>query len=44
MEMTFDSSVGWSGWMTSFLLSELESVTGPAGLKIERDLYFNPTH
>lgn len=23
-----------------FLLSELESVSGPAGLKIERDLYF----
>jgi len=27
-----------------FLLSELESVNGPFGLKIERDLYFdNPT-
>ena len=25
-----------------FTLSELESVTGPGGLKIERDLYFNP--
>jgi len=25
-----------------FLLSELESVTGPGGLKIERDLYFKP--
>lgn len=24
-----------------FVLSELESVTGPAGLKIERDLHFN---
>ena len=26
-----------------FSLSELESITGPAGLKIERDLYFSPT-
>lgn len=25
-----------------FLLSELESVTGPLGLPIERDLYFKP--
>ena len=25
-----------------FLLSELESVKGPGGLTIERDLYFNP--
>ena len=26
-----------------FSLSELESFTGPAGLTIERDLYFSPT-
>ena len=26
-----------------FSLSELESVRGPLGLKIERDLYFEPT-
>ena len=26
-----------------FVLSELESVRGPFGLKIERDLYFDPT-
>ena len=26
-----------------FSLSELESVRGPLGLKIERDLYFKPT-
>jgi len=26
-----------------FSLSELESVRGPYGLKIERDLYFEPT-
>lgn len=25
-----------------FSLSELESVTGPFGLKVERDLYFKP--
>jgi len=25
-----------------FTLSELEGVTGPMGLKIERDLYFKP--
>jgi hypothetical protein len=25
-----------------FLLSELESATGPGGLKIERDLHFRP--
>jgi len=25
-----------------FLLSELESIRGPFGLKVERDLYFNP--
>ena len=25
-----------------FTLAELESVTGPGGLKIERDLYFKP--
>lgn len=27
----------------NFCLSELESVTGPVGLKIERDRYFGPT-
>jgi hypothetical protein len=27
----------------NFSLDELESVTGPMGLKIERDLYFEPT-
>jgi Protein of unknown function (DUF2958) len=26
-----------------FSLNELESITGPMGLKIERDLYFKPT-
>ena len=26
-----------------FSLSELEAITGPAGLRIERDLHFNPT-
>ncbi|MCJ7688053.1 MAG: DUF2958 domain-containing protein, partial [Clostridiaceae bacterium] len=26
-----------------FSLSELESIRGPFGLKVERDLYFKPT-
>ncbi len=26
-----------------FMLDELEKISGPAGLKIERDLYFKPT-
>ncbi len=26
-----------------FSLAELESIRGPAGLRIERDLYFSPT-
>jgi hypothetical protein len=33
----FDRELGY------FSLSELESVTGPGGLRIERDLYFKPT-
>lgn len=33
----FDKELGY------FSLSELESVRGPLGLKIERDLYFKPT-
>lgn len=32
----FDSELGY------FSLSELENVTGPLGLKVERDLYFDP--
>lgn len=32
----FDSELGY------FSLSELESIKGPYGLKIERDLYFTP--
>jgi hypothetical protein len=35
--------VGLESELGYFLLSELESVTGPAGLKIERDLYFVPS-
>ncbi len=34
--------VGQDKELGYFLLSELESVTGPFGLKIERDLYFTP--
>jgi len=33
----FEKEVGYWG------LEELEDVVGPMGLKIERDLYFNPT-
>ncbi len=32
----FDKEIGY------FSLSELESVNGPFGLKVERDLYFDP--
>ena len=32
----FDQELGY------FSLSELQNVTGPLGLKIERDLYFKP--
>src|SRR5574338_1404898 len=34
---------GLESEMGYFMLSELESVRGPGGLKIERDLYFDPT-
>lgn len=33
---------GFAAELGYFSLSELESVTGPFGLKIERDLYFKP--
>ena len=33
----FDIEIGY------FSLDELESVKGPMGLKIERDMYFSPT-
>lgn len=33
---------GFAVEMGSFSLSELETVTGPFGLKVERDLYFTP--
>ena len=33
----FDCELGY------FSLSELESVKGPGGLRVERDLYFKPT-
>lgn len=43
----FDGDDTFFGWVDGdfpelgyFTLSELESVTGPMGLKIERDLYF----
>ena len=34
---------GFAREMGLFELGELESVTGPFGLKIERDMYFEPT-
>lgn len=33
---------GFENEWGDFSLAELESVTGPMGLKIERDLYFDP--
>lgn len=47
--MEFDGEDTFFGWVVglekefgSFSLSELQSVTGPMGLKIERDIYFEP--
>lgn len=34
--------IGWEAELGYFSLSELESVRGPLGLPIERDLYFDP--
>lgn len=39
----FGLTVGFERELGYFTLSELESVTGPAGLKIERDRSFPPT-
>lgn len=39
----FGLVVGFEKEMGYFSLEELESVEGPFGLKIERDLYFEPT-
>jgi len=46
----FDGDDLFFGWVHGFekewgyfSLKELESVSGPYGLKIERDLYFEPT-
>lgn len=46
----FDGEDLFFGWVHGFekewgyfSLKELESVTGPFGLRIERDLYFSPT-
>ena len=38
----FGYTVGHEGEWGNFLLSEMESVRGPAGLTIERDLSFKP--
>ena len=37
----FGKVVGHETELGYFSLSELESITGPGGLRIERDLYFN---
>ena len=34
---------GFEGEFGTFSLAELESVRGPLGLPVERDLYFKPT-
>src|SRR6266508_6250509 len=39
----FGYAVGFEAELGYFSLSELESVQGQFGLKIERDLYFEPT-
>ena len=33
---------GFENELGEFPLTELEEITGPAGLKIERDIYFKP--
>lgn len=38
----FGYVVGQDKELGYFTLSELQSVTGPFGLKIERDMYFSP--
>ena len=38
----FGYVMGWESELGYFSLSELKSINGPMGLKIERDLYFNP--
>jgi len=41
--LCFGLVVGQETELGYFSLEELESVNGPFGLKIERDLYFSPT-
>lgn len=38
----FGYVVGFEGELGNFSLDELEGIRGPAGLRIERDLYFKP--
>ena len=42
-DIFFGYVVGHFNEQGTFSLSEMESITGPMGLKIERDLYFKPT-
>jgi len=42
-DLFFGLVCGFERELGYFSLSELQNVTGPLGLKIERDLYFEPT-
>ena len=39
----FGYVIGFEKELGYFSLSELQSVTGPGGMKIERDIHFRPT-
>ena len=41
-DLFYGKVVGLETELGYFSLSELQSITGPGGLRIERDLYFNP--
>ena len=41
-DLCFGLVIGFEREIGYFLLSELESISGPFGLKVERDIYFKP--
>ena len=41
-DIFFGKVIGFETEMGYFSLSELQSITGPGGLRIERDLYWKP--
>jgi hypothetical protein len=41
-DLFFGLVIGFARELGYFRLSELESIKGPYGLKVERDLYFEP--